>query len=1030
MKSILTLLLFAVCAGVLAEARADEASAAKPTSVQSEPPRGNRAIRLAIGGLGLPEEERNGRLGDLILVQLASVEGLELVERQSLAAALHETALSLSGLVHAKEAVQVGHLLHADWFLLGSPVGVNGTNSVFARIVDVRSGAIRSMAVFLGTPDLPGLARQMAEFVVRSQREYRSGQSPVYMAIGSFQDIGINNRFAAFPGELRSYLAGAFQSSSVVVLEREAVTPLLQELRMELGGLVQAGATTNVAASQAAFWMVDGFYQSYELSGPEIDLVLRVQHVLGPRQLISLREKPGKELLQQAREAVAAVLAKGQTLRAPQSAQSEIELQMARGRQLLDMEGRSLILLTPTDQAVVGGLALRDPIKKRRNIEDAINAFEAVLLLDPENREAKMRMATCLRYGPLARLDEARSYYREIIASEVKDGWSDEARLALAFSYSGLDNPRKLDLFQTFAAQCSSPRHIAMCRDGARSTLQDLVSSGAVPTEKLLPYVDEDVFQNLEAVAARAKTESEVPAFSFGAIQRALRFDEQAVVAHLNRLLPKLEKQFPELTPYLLVECLWYQTDPESPMVQEFRQSLDSCLKHPEQVLHGSSYPRHLRWRWALNHQLYDLAVQIADARLGATPGGWQSLDEARKVEVAYVYLGAQRWKEALEIFESFGPRTVDVGNLSQGPWGSPFEPFVPALKADECRAHLGLPKTQTQMPARFELGQPFLTTEEAVAYLPEGNVLWLADRTKLYLCDSSGNKVVKASLPLASGALITAIAAGPETLWLGTRGHGLLAFNRATGAWRHWTERDGLLLDDVTYLLPQRHVLWIGFGHHTSGDSGYADMGGLGQMDLKTGRLMALTGSLAGTAEVPRGRAGNAADPSEGPPRHRVVGITEGPSGELWVAVWEKGLQRYDPATDTWETRASSDRLNHLSCLAADQLRLVAGCFSNSSRTPGSTNGGLSLYSFAGRDWQRMFSQNGLPSNDVTTVALAGHEAWIAGNGYLAVLNLDQMKLERVCYIRSTQVSRIKIVGDSAWIRAGLSLYRLPLHP
>ena len=102
----------------------------------------------------------------------------------------------------------------------------------------------------------------------------------VYLAIGSFQDLGLNNRFATFPAQLRAYLTTAYQGSRITVLERESVQPLLQEMQMDQAGLTQ-GAAARPTKMAAAFWIVDGFYQSYKTSGLELDLALRVQRVFG-----------------------------------------------------------------------------------------------------------------------------------------------------------------------------------------------------------------------------------------------------------------------------------------------------------------------------------------------------------------------------------------------------------------------------------------------------------------------------------------------------------------------------------------------------------------------------------------------------------------------------------------------------------------------------------------------------------------------------------------------------------------------------
>lgn len=117
----------------------------------------NHPVRLAIGNLGLADEEQNRLLGNLVLADLTDAQGLNLVERQSLETVLRELNMSLSGLVRAKDAVRVGKLLKADWFLFGTTATAHGTNSTVVRLVDVRTGILRNVGVFSqgdGSPEL------------------------------------------------------------------------------------------------------------------------------------------------------------------------------------------------------------------------------------------------------------------------------------------------------------------------------------------------------------------------------------------------------------------------------------------------------------------------------------------------------------------------------------------------------------------------------------------------------------------------------------------------------------------------------------------------------------------------------------------------------------------------------------------------------------------------------------------------------------------------------------------------------------
>src|ERR1035438_10356791 len=65
-----------------------------PTQAVLAPLDLSQPVRLAIGGLGLADNDQNQQLGDLVTAELTGAPGFNLVERQSLAAILRELNLS------------------------------------------------------------------------------------------------------------------------------------------------------------------------------------------------------------------------------------------------------------------------------------------------------------------------------------------------------------------------------------------------------------------------------------------------------------------------------------------------------------------------------------------------------------------------------------------------------------------------------------------------------------------------------------------------------------------------------------------------------------------------------------------------------------------------------------------------------------------------------------------------------------------------------------------------------------------------
>ena len=177
----------------LSEQLAARLAATLPTNVPTQavlvPLDLSHPVRLAIGGLGLADNDQNQRLGDLVTVALTGTPGFNLVERQSLNAILQELNLNLSGFVRAKDAVRVGKLLKTDWFLLATEAKLNDTNSLVIRVVDAHTGVMRDAGVVPVSQSPEKLAADVAAFVRQSRQNAASAKTRVYLAISAFADL-------------------------------------------------------------------------------------------------------------------------------------------------------------------------------------------------------------------------------------------------------------------------------------------------------------------------------------------------------------------------------------------------------------------------------------------------------------------------------------------------------------------------------------------------------------------------------------------------------------------------------------------------------------------------------------------------------------------------------------------------------------------------------------------------------------------------------------------------------------------------
>jgi len=280
------LALLAICLGMLSHDRVGAEGAAP--------------LRLAVGGLSAPDDskelrEQNAIFTDILTARLSRITRFQLVERTAIDAVTREMSLSLSQTLKPADAIRVGGLLRADWLLLGSQLKNGETNTAIIKIVDARTGIIRDLtAVSLNRTNLEISAAGVAEFVSTSANRVSGTEQRVFLGIGGFEDLSINNRYPDFRKNLRASLEQKYRGTRYAVVERAMVNPLLAELRLNLSGLT--GSALPDAAAQPAFLLVDGTYQSYQDETAKISLVLRVQEIGGGQKLYSFKEPPGPEL--------------------------------------------------------------------------------------------------------------------------------------------------------------------------------------------------------------------------------------------------------------------------------------------------------------------------------------------------------------------------------------------------------------------------------------------------------------------------------------------------------------------------------------------------------------------------------------------------------------------------------------------------------------------------------------------------------------------------------------------------------------
>jgi tetratricopeptide (TPR) repeat protein len=987
---------------------------APPTLPPIDP---SKPIRLAIGPLGPPGTDGDA-LVDILTAVLSAGTRFDLVERRELDRALAEAQMSHGSLVRAAEAVRVGHLVRADWFLLGGPGPIGTTNALLVRLVDARSSVLREAWVLSGRDELPDVAEELRDLVQAAAEGVEPAAARTYLAMGHFVDLSLNDRLAGFPEKLKAHLVSSFQDRSVILVERELVSALLREVELDLAGLTAGGAANAPTPVQSAFWVVDGYFQSTETPDTGVDLVLRVERVLGGQEQVPLRGAPDEAFLSTVRQAIDVVMAKGSTWQARAGLKREAWLQIRRGIEFARMS-EDLVSKDPLwlEQQLGGGFRA-DPIQSVRQIEQAIVAFQSALLLDPENREAMMYLATCLRHPAIDRRVEARGYYQRVMAGSQQDRWTSQAPVGLAYTLVPENLDRAIEVLRSAGLHAWEPHLVAYAR-----RLTGGLAPAARPARSEAEE-DERIALEIGRIAAEAERDGRVRQF---AINQFMALQDRTInAARVERLLPEWVERHPRLEPYLLADAVMLQVDTNAALVRKFVASVEACADQPERLLDPQGYFHRLLEgpsTWAFNHRRLDLVVRLAEVRQRAVDRGLAApIPDRNQVQLGYAYLLQDQWQKALPLFQGLGNRSVRMDR--NGPWGHFRHPVSAPALAQLCRERLGLPRDPTDRHTTLQRSN--IKADFPVAFDVEGDVLWVAGGVSLMRYDHGSGTQSKFALPLADDSKITVVCAAPDMVWIGTHSAGLLGFDKRKEQIRQLRVSDGLLLDAIASLHFDGDTLWIGYGDSTRG--------GLGRWDADRQRI---TTFLPGLEQAKLGGLAShhwdkELDPLDGPPRHPVNAIVSGQPGNLWLAVQRKGIQHFDVRSGRWATFASASREEWIPAAAADARMVAVGTRTGSTSTSGPSNlpqrnGGLSVRWPGSTEWTEFTESDGLPLNEVTALTLDGDTLWVGGPGYLALIDVNRREITRTWSFSAEEVTGIRLGITASWFSSGSDLYWIP---
>ena len=476
-----------------------------------------------------------------------------------------------------------------------------------------------------------------------------------------------------------------------------------------------------------------------------------------------------------------------------------------------------------------------------------------------------------------------------------------------------------------------------------------------------------------------------------------------AAARRLVELLPRMKSETPELEPYLLATVVTFQVDTNAPVVAEFQWKLAQINKHPNQILAPDQFWNLLRtgiYNWSIQHKLYALAAQAIEGKLQAAASGDVFLNVNREqdsIALAYAYLGMEQWEPALAVFESFSNRPVEM--LSNGPWGRGLTPVLTGKEAAYCRQKLGLPDARNSL--EFSMGKPVLSLLNASPIIADASGLWIGTGSRLLHLDFDLNTNLVVNLPMNSSVPITALCLTSSSIWIGTGGDGLIEFDKVSRQCRPLTDRDGLMMNDISSLHLAGDVLWIGYGQ------------GLGLLDLSANRFSSFTLSLQEGSDVHRNMLPEATDK---PTRRRVATIAGGTANDIWFLTDDPAprLHKYRRQENLWEGFQQA-----CTTLAGDPERLVVGQY---------VSPGLSILNFKNGQWRSLKLDNLLTLTAVTTLTLDGDNLWVGGMGYIALVDPAQDKVRKFAYVQASSVDRIQIGGGYVWAQFDWHLYRAAL--
>ena len=206
---------------------------------------------------------------------------LTVVERSQLANVLEEQKLGLSGAIESQTAAQIGRLLGANWFLMGSYFAWNNEIRMMMKFVNVETGQIDASKFVSADGELKdtlGLIERLVEQTGRALSAKKADlkeeeAKPLRIAILPFINIRKIKEYDPVGPATAELLQNALPTDPAIsVVERAQMQKLIKEMKLGPGGAVDPKTAAEIGHLHGANVLLLG---SFTALGKEIQITAR-----------------------------------------------------------------------------------------------------------------------------------------------------------------------------------------------------------------------------------------------------------------------------------------------------------------------------------------------------------------------------------------------------------------------------------------------------------------------------------------------------------------------------------------------------------------------------------------------------------------------------------------------------------------------------------------------------------------------------------------------------------------------------------